>query len=115
VGCYLALKPERHLGFQDYSATYYTWIALAMLAAFEVWGLWKGRKGRMLGGGKDHVAHIGGLLAGAGAGFALRKRVEAEKGLVAKDDESAWDEGAERAVMEVSTAAGPPTSGVDGK
>jgi rhomboid-like protein len=107
VGCYLTLQPERSLGFQDYSATYYTWIALAMIGAFEVWSFAKGRKGRKFGGGKDHLAHLGGLVSGAGAGFALRKRAEADRVGVVEDDEDGVYGDGERAVMEVSTASGP--------
>jgi membrane associated rhomboid family serine protease len=115
VGCYLALQPERRLGFQDYSATYYTWIALAMLGAFEVWSFWRRRKGRMLGGGKDHIAHLGGLLSGAGAGYALRRRAEANRGLVVDDVEDGENAVGERGVMEVTTASGPPAPGADVK
>jgi membrane associated rhomboid family serine protease len=117
VGCYLALQAHRRLGFTEYSFEYDTWIALMVWGGLEVLSMWKGRKGasRSLSGengGKDHVAHIGGLVAGAGAGYWLRwKAEEAKKGVIVVEDEDSDGDGGseenERGVMEVSTVSGP--------
>jgi hypothetical protein len=87
--------------------------------------MWRGRKGasRSLtgeSGGKDHVAHIGGLVAGAGAGYWLRwKTEEAKKGIiVVEDDDHDGGDGSgegDRGVMEVHTVSRPPVVEDGGK
>jgi rhomboid-like protein len=115
VACYLMLQSQRQLGFSEYRFDYYTWIPLVYLLLSEGVLFWRGRnkgliggtKSRMASGGVDRLAHLGGLVGGAGAGYWLRRRAEAATVKV-EGERSGEDD---RGVMYVSTVSAPPGDG----
>lgn len=75
-GAWFGVVPWRKLGFHEWSMQYPTALALFGFVAWEVWGMWKTRKMSTKDGGTNYLAHIAGLLSGAGAGYWIRHRAE---------------------------------------
>jgi rhomboid-like protein len=83
VGAYFTLAPTRSLTLPDFlggKLEFSSWLPLALFFTQELLR-WRTNRHVLdgVGGGSDHITHLGGLIAGAIGGWWVRRRLEAER------------------------------------